>query len=288
MQVEKVDPIRIKYEGLDAGRHIVELEPLALSLRGASKLIASGGQVALTGRYSKREIGNSVRVYALPPQPGSYDNWVLVQAGLGLAAAVTVPLLPYIDVAIRTAATKATEALVNATIARWANKPKEMDAANKVAIRALEEMGHTARAAIQMAERLSLSNHAGVKLLVSAIGTSAQTLQVGHLESGAFPITETDRAEIEKVEPIEIGAEQVITVSISELDLVTKTCKVSVIGDDQPNRRVSGQITDPLLGVPNNPYSTAFDRQIPIAVKCKPQYSEGEIERIFISDAVQG
>jgi hypothetical protein len=287
MQVGKVDPIRIKFEGLDADKHIVELEPLALSLRGASKLIASGGQVALTGRYSKREIGNSVKVYALPPQSGSYDIWVLVQAGLGLAAAVTVPLLPYIDVAIRTAATKATEALVNATIARWANKPKEMDAANKVAVRALEEMGHTSRAAIQMAERLALSNHAAVKMLVNPIGTSAQTLQVGHSESGAFLVTETDRSEIEKVEPIEIGAEQVMTVIISELDLVTKTCKVSVVGDDQPSRRVSGQITDPVLGVPNNPYSTAFDGQAQIAVRCKPQYSEGEIDRVFISDTVQ-
>ncbi|MDR7225057.1 hypothetical protein [Aminobacter aminovorans] len=286
MQVEKIDPIRIKFEGLDADRHLVELEPLALSLRGASKLIASGGQVALIGRYSKRDVGNSVRVYALPPQPGSYDIWVHVEAGLGLAATAVVPLLPYIDVAVRTAATKATEALVNATIARWANRPKEMDAATTVAVTALQEMGHTTRAAMQMAERLALSNHAGVKMLVNPIGTSAQTLQVGHSESGAFPVTETDRAEIEKVEPIEIGAEKEMTVSISELDLVTKTCKVSIVGDDQPNRRVSGIVTDPLLSVPNNPYSTAFDKQIPIVVKCKPQYSEGEIDRVFISDAV--
>ncbi|MDR7034506.1 hypothetical protein [Mesorhizobium sp. BE184] len=285
MQVEKIDPIRIKYEGLDADRNIVELESLASSLRGASRLLVSSGQVALTGRYSKRDASNEVRAYALPPQAGSYDIWVMVQPIFAVGAAIAVPMLPYIDVMVRTAATKATEALVNATVARWSGRSKEMDQANQVAVKALEEMGHTSRAAIAMAERVALSNHPAAKLIVQPIGTSAQTLIIGHQESGAFSVNADDRAAIEHVEPVEIGSERVMTLTISELDLVTKTCKVTVVGDDSAAaRRVAGQITDPQIAQPNNPYSSAFDSQKPINVKCKPQYTEGELERLFISD----
>lgn len=281
MRVEKIEPIKIVFDGLDAENHQVELGALGIALQGASKLLGSGGQVALTGRFSKKEIANSVRVMALPPQPGSYEFWVLI-ASAGVAA--TVPLLPYIDVAVRTAATKATEALVNATIAKWAGKSKQMDAANDIAVKALEEMGHTSRAAIQLAERVTLANHGAVKQIVNPIGISAGTIQIGHSTSGAFPVTEQDRAEIEKTEPIEIGAERTMVVQITELDLVTKSCKLSIVGDDQMNRRVPGQITDPQIAVPNNPYSSAFDSQQPISVKCKPQYADGELDRLYISD----
>lgn len=75
-----------------------------------------------------------------------------------------------------------------------------------------------------------------------------------------------------------------MTVQITELDLVTKSCKVALIGDEQKNKRLPGQITDPQIAVPNNPYSSAFDSQTPINVKCKPQYADGELERIYISD----
>lgn len=281
MQVEKVDPIRVVFKGLDADNHQVELGALGVALQGASKLLGASGQVALTGRFSKKEIAGSIRVMALPPQPGSYEFWVLI-AGAG--AVVSAPLLPYIEVAARTAATKVTEAIVNATIARSAKRGKEMDSANAVAVKALEEMGHNTRAAMQLVERVTLAHHGAVRQIVNPIGTSAGTVQIGHAASGAFPITAEDRAEIEKVEPIEIGAEQTMTVQISELDLVTKSCKVSIIGSDQSSRRVPGQITDPQIAMPNNPYTSAFDGQKPIDVKCKPQYADGELDRLYISD----
>jgi len=281
MKVDKIDPIRIQFDGLDADSHLVELGTLATSLQGASKLLASGGQVALLGKFSKKDLNNTVRVLALPPQPGSYEIWVILAALGGTAVA---PLLPYIDVAVRTAATKVTEALVNATIARWAGRAKEAETANNVAVRALEEMGHTARSAMQMAERVAMANLASTRQLVSPIGLTAQTMQIGHADSGAFQITLQDRQEIGKSEPIDIGDEQVLSVRISELDLVTKTCKVSLVAEDYAGRRISGQITDPQILVPNNPYSTAFDSQTPLFIKCKPQYADGELDRLYISD----
>ncbi len=281
MRVENIDPIRIAFDGLDAGNHQIELGALGVALQGASKLIGAGGQVALTGRFSKKDVGSAVRVLAFPPQPGSYDVWVHV---LGVGAVLSTPLLPYVDIAIRTAATKATEALVNMTIAKWAGRKSEMETSSQIVMKALEEMGHNSRAAMQLAERVVLANHAGVKQFVNPIGISAATVQIGHASSGAFIVTERDKAEIERSEPVEIGAEQTMSIQISELDLVTRSCKISIVGDDITSRRVPGQITDPQIAMPNNPYSSAFDSQKPITVKCKPQYADGELDRIFISD----
>ncbi|SDP46346.1 hypothetical protein SAMN05428967_2233 [Phyllobacterium sp. YR620] len=281
MKVESIDPIRIKFEGLDAANHTVELTSLALSLQGAAKIIGASGQLALVGRTSKKDRAKAIRVLALPPQPGSYEFWVLVAT---ITASYTPPMLPIIEAAVKTAATRVTEAVVNATIAKWAGRKKEVDIANSVAIKALEEMGHTTRAAIEMVERVALANHSAAKMLVNPIGFSAETVQIGSVSSGAFAITASDRSEIEKQVAVEIGDETTLSLKITELDLITHSCKVSVIENQQETKRIPGQITDPQISVPNNPYSSAFDSQSVISVKCKPQYSNGEIEKLFISD----
>lgn len=285
LQVSEINPIPIRFDGRDAARNVLDLNALGVSLQGASRLVGSGAQVALTGRFSKKELPNSVRVYALPPRLGSYEIWVAVTAFGGAMA--TALLLPVVDTALKTAATKVTEALVNSTIARWAKRPREAEEANSIAVKALEEMGHTSRAAIALAERVALANYSGTRMLVNPIGISADTVQIGRSDAGAFPVGFLEKAEIERTEPIEIGDERVMTVHLSELDLVNKSCKLSSIDNDQLPKRIPGQITDPQLLVPNNPYSSAFDRQLPLRVKCKPQYSEGELEKLYISDTIR-
>ncbi|WP_028744209.1 hypothetical protein [Rhizobium leguminosarum] len=284
MNIEQIDPILLKFEGLDSDLHMVELGALAASLQGASKMIGAAAQVSLTGRFAKRDVGSSVRVLGLPPQPGSYEFWV---TAVTYGASVATPMLPIIQAAARTAATKATEAIVNSTIARWAGRKKEVQQSNDVAMKALEEMGHTARAAMEMVERVALSHHASTKLLVHPIGFSASTVQIGHTSSGAFKVTEADRQEIERVDPVEIGDERVLRVLITELDLVTKSCKVSIVDAEKSVKRVPGHITDPQITLPGNPYSSAFDSHSPIDVKCKPQYADGELDRLFISDVAK-
>jgi len=140
---------------------------------------------------------------------------------------------------------------------------------------------------MEMVERVAPSHHASTKLLVHPIGQSASTIQIGHVSSGAFKVTDADRQEIDRVEPVEIGDERVLRVLITELDLVTKSCKVSIVDDEKSIKRVPGHITDPQIPLPGNPYSRAFDSQLAIDVKCKPQYAEGELDRLFISDVAR-
>jgi hypothetical protein len=54
--------------------------------------------------------------------------------------------------------------------------------------------------------------------------------------------------------------------------------------NDDRNERTNGEITDPILLMPNNPYPAALNSHRWLAVVGKPQLKDGEIERLYISD----
>lgn len=280
MELDRFEPITLRYEGMDADHALVDLGQLGISLQGASKLIAGGGHIALTGKFNRNEYGETIRVLTRPARPGSYELTLLLAPLIPLAT----PFLPVIDAAVRTATTKIVEAAVNATIGRWAGRKPEADAAKDIAVTALQEMGHTSRIAIEAMERMAVAMHGPVKNIVAPIGQSTETLMIGTPSSGAFRVNAADKETIVARSPIEVGDETVWTVTLTELDLVTHSCKVSIANDEKPQRRIAGTITDPVIGTPNNPYSSAFDAQAPLEVRAKAQYVGGEIDRLFISN----
>lgn len=280
MAEEYFDPIILRYEGLDADRNFVDLGQLGASIQGASRIIAAGGNIALTGRFSKIDASAGVRVLTGAPRAGSYELPVYLAA---IAMPLT-PFLPLINEVAKSAATKVVEATVNAVIAKWAGRVVEAKAASEASITALQEMGHTSRDAIAAMERVCLSHHTAARQVVAPIGISAAVIQFGRIENGAFEIGQTDRVMIEQKADRQVEPERSWFIKITELDLVKRTCKISVIGDQDESRRIAGEITDPAVQMPNNAYSSAFDAQRPIRVRAKASVKAGEIERLFISD----
>jgi hypothetical protein len=153
-----------------------------------------------------------------------------------------------------------------------------------VAKKALEEMGQTSRAAIEAVERIALSQRPAVRLFVSPVGESCATARIGEDANGAILIDKPTRDAIEGPEPIEIGDTGRFEILLSELDLKNRSCKFSIRDDDDQDHRTNGEITDPILITPNNPYTAALNAQRWIAVVGKPQLKDGELERLYISD----
>lgn len=188
---------------------------------------------------------------------------------------------------MRAAATKAAEAIVNTAIARWAGSSRQADSNNQVAVTALEQMGYTSRAAIEAVERMAVASRQPIKLLATPVGVSTASVQIGSRENGALPITLVEKRAIDQAAEAQIGLERRVMVVITELDLLTHHCKVSFASDPDA-RRIFGVITDPVVEIPNNPYSRAFDAQTPIEVVAKPRYIGDEIDRMYISNTVLG
>jgi hypothetical protein len=98
-----------------------------------------------------------------------------------------------------------------------------------------------------------------------------------------FQLNSATRSAIDAPDPVEITDTRSYEIFISELDTKNRTCKFS-LRDDDPDHRISGEITDPVIQAAHNPYLEAFAAQRWVSVLGKAQLKDGEMEKLFISD----
>jgi hypothetical protein len=258
--------IPIKYQGLDADRHEIEIISLGQSLQGAGKLIKAAGSVVLPQRLSA-----GLRVVVKSQSAGCYELIALL--------VLAHPILPFLV----PAAQKVIEVVVNGAIARFSSKPEAADHMTEIATTALQEMGMTSRQVIEAAVKISENNRGAVGQFITPVGDTCHTALIGHEENGALLFDIDDRKAIESKRS-EIGEEGSFTILITELDLENVTCKFHVRGERE-DKRYAGTITDPALVMPNNPYSFALHEQQWLNVRGKPEMSSGEMTRLYISNS---
>jgi hypothetical protein len=277
------EEIVIRYDGLDAAQHMVELGALGQSIQGASRLLGSAGSIVVTGQFAKQSNALTVRVLAGQPRAHCWELPAIVVTLTPAAA----PMLPAIQEAAKKAATKAVTGIVNYAISKLGGKKTEMQMAQEIAVKALEEMGQTSRTAIEAIERLATSQRPAVKLFVSPVGESCSVARIGREDYGAISVDPAMRQIIDASEPAQILEMADYEILISEFDLRNRSCKFSLRNQENPNDRFSGEITDPVTQAPQNPYSEALNKQRWLRVKAKAQLRNGEMEKLFILDVAQ-
>lgn len=277
------DPIVLRYEGLEASRHLIDLRQVGISIQGAAQILGSAGHVVVTGQYAKRVHALSVRVLASTPRDGSWE----LPAVIMTAAPMAIPMLPTFAEISKKVATSAATRIFNYVIAKLGGHSNEAKMAFDLAEKALSEMGQTSRHAIDAVERIATNQRPAARLFVVSIGESCSYVTVGEQSDGAISVDKSMRDAIEAPDPREIGSTQTFRIFISELDLKNRTCMVSFLDDPEPDQeyRLSGEISDPVLHAPNNPYSAALASQTTLEVIAKPELRDGEIEKLYILDA---
>jgi hypothetical protein len=274
------DPLILRYEGLDADRHLVDLGQVAVSLQGAAQLIGSASSAMITGQYAKRAPALSVRVYAGVARDGCWELPAIIMPVVPL----TVALFPSFAEAGKQAATKAVTAAVNYVVAKVSGQSNDVKRTLDSLDKAVAELGQTARHGYDAIERMAAQQRPAARNLVLPIGQSCSVIFLGKKEDGAIPIDGVTRSAIDAPDPVEITDTGPYEVFISELDTKNRTCKFSLRDDDQ-DHRISGEITDPVIQSAHNPYLEAFAAQRWVLVLGKAQLKDGEMEKLFISDA---
>lgn len=274
------EPIVLSYKGLETDQNVIDLGQLGASIQGAARLLGSAGTLVETGQFVKKEAALSVRVVAGQPKPGSYELVAFIVSVTPMVA----PIFPVIQDFGKSLATKAVTGVVNYAIATLGGRKSEAQMAMELADKALTEMGQTSRTAIEAMERVAVSQRPAIKMFIAPVGRSCATAQVGEQANGAIAVDKLTRDVIDSPVPIDIGPTGKFEILISELDLKNKSCKFSLRDDDDPDHRTNGEITDPVLLTPNNPYAAALDSQRWINVIGKPHLKDGEIDRLYISD----
>jgi hypothetical protein len=275
------DPVILRYDGLDADRHLVDLGQVAVSLQGAAQLIGSASSAMMTGQYAKRSPALSVRVYAGIARDGCWELPAIIVPVAPVAAAMFPPIA---EIGKR-AATKAVTAAVNYVVAKVSGQSNDVKRTLDSLDRAVAELGQTARYGYDALERMAAQQRPAARNLVVPIGQTCSVIYLGSKDDGAIPIDSVTRAAIDAPDPLEITDTASYEIFISELDHKNRTCKFSLRNDDDPDHRISGEITDPVIQAAHNPYLEAFAAQRWLTVLGKAQIKDGEMEKLFISDA---
>lgn len=272
------EPITIRFDGLDADHHEIELSVLAESLSGLSQIISASAHFAMTGAAATRKDLQRVRVFARPPRDGCF----IVDAVVNFAR--EHPIIK--DYAVQVVA-PLTVGVVTWIFTSAAGKKEEMKLLQTSLDTAIRQLGEQNQQTVTqlvntievMADRL----RPAARKAVAPLGRSARTLSVTAGVEKGVQLDEADRDAILSKANITVDDERTYQVLISELDMQTGACLVEIEGDE-PTGRHPARITDPVFSLPNNAYVTAMAAKVSLTVRAKATYQEGRIERLYISN----
>lgn len=270
--VVQFEPIIIRYEGLDAERHEIELGQLGESIQGFAKAIAVAANYAYTGNAAVHYDALDVRVLAVPvKEHHCFELWAQIQpivmtkefwAGAVVAVGgVLTPVLSYIF------------------SKRTGEEMKHLSDALQLSIGANQAVTEKL---VSTVEKLADALNPSVRKALAPIDRSCAQIDLYQAANKVQSMdTETKKA-------FSVGGSKVadhskqFTGVISELNMLTGTCQVMLDGNEKP---VAGKILDPVCEQPNNPYATALASQMPIAFVAKYELdAEGVLTKLHIFD----
>lgn len=267
-------PIFIRYDGLDADAHVVEISDLATSLKGLGRILTVVGTFAVNQKLMERSSARPVRIVAGPPRDGCVTfqlamTWLDQHQFIGATVSGMAVLL------------------VGYVFKRAAGQKEEMKHLREALEVAIRELGHRDEPIIarllDTVDRMADVLKPAARQAVAPVGRTAGTLTVGEGGSAGRQVV-VDKAErdaIDAASPIEIGPEETIGFLFTEMNLDSRTCKVST--DLANPARYAADITDPEILTPHNAYADAFAAQRMLTVRAKPTLRDGAVERWYIS-----
>lgn len=268
------EPIRIRFDGLDAASHEMEMGAFAESLIGLSRIIGITANFAETQRFVQHKDALDVRVIAGAPEPHCFELMVWVRwiaehplfAGTG--GLLTVALITYV-------------------FNRAAGQREEMKHLRGALDLAIKELGYRDQAVVDRLlgtiDKMADALKPATRQAVAPLGETAETLTVGDIRhEREVVLGEPEKTAILAEEDMEVGEESTYHMTITELDTESGSCRVYL--RDEPETPYKGKITDPLLAIPNNPYALALASKNEIMVKAKPTLKDGLIRQLYISN----
>lgn len=270
------EPITIRYDGMDAEKHEIELVALGDSIRGLGRIINVAANFAATQKYIQHQDAMAVRVVAKPPQAHCFEmvailQWVSQNAlAANVVGGLTVILVSYI-------------------FAKLAGNKAEMKELRGALDTAIKELGNRDQKIVdrllETVDKMATALKPAAKQAVAPIGKTASTLSVYGNGVRSINVGLAEREAIEAVDPPQISDEGTFIIRFHEMNIDNTSCKVSF--EDEPDERTPAVITDPVATLPNNAYANAFASQAYIQVKGKVATRDDKIEKLYVSDIVK-
>lgn len=269
----QISPIAIRYEGGDAAFHEIDLNQLGASIQGFSRVIAVCAHLARTGRYNKQFDALSVKVYAAPvTEHHCYE----ILAHIKDVAASKELWSGFGGVSLTL--------LVQYVFSR--RSEAEMKHLSEALKQSMGQNASMAGRLLATIEKMADALQPAARQAMAPVGDSCRSIGV-YSDQSSQPDVVLDEATKERLSsrPISsIEAARSYLACITEMDMETGTCRVSLDGE-QGTSRIPAVITDPVGRIAGNPYAHAMANAKPIRFIAKAEINgDGDILKLYISD----
>lgn len=277
-------PIPVEYKGLYAEDSFLDAQQLGRSLVGLGRISNSTLHFYFEGSVSTDPRLFGSRFYVGPPKQGS-----VIFELVAMAASGSLPL--YFSVLCEVAdqyIPKLMGALIFWRIGRKSEFDQVLEGLLEIANRHDEfardvHQGH-------MRDKEWLQQHItdlaralvpAMRELPDPVGKSCNELKIGSTEvTEPVAIDEPTAQVLQSKEELIVADMRQYRGLFLGVDTTNGSCRIEVEGGI-----VRGKITDPALEVVENVYTHALDTHRPVLITAKPVLREGEIKRLYISDA---
>ena len=285
MDDEIFEPIPIRYTGLFADSHLVDANQFGRSVSGIARIGNNICHVlffAEIARAKKHKIGFYVR----PSKENGLLQEIVAVMNNGAMPMLFHPLLLKLGAVF---VVRIFDAVVKTALGRKGDAALAIEKLHDLATQQMEfsSVVHTShmqdKAWMQsMIEHLVSDNRGPLRELPAPVGHSVRQMQIGRLHVG--PTIDEPAAEVLRArETLELGDAVEYDVFVEGVFKTNGACRLRLLNDHE--RIVAGKITDPALTIPNNIYTAALDRGVPLRVTAKPTLKNGVIQTLYVSDA---
>jgi hypothetical protein len=279
------DPIPVRYNGFYADQHFVDGQEFGRSIIGTSKLSNSICHFIFTGQITHDPRPYGIRFFVGPAKENCY-----VQKLFAFASSGQLPLFSPIIIAV---AKKLTELIFDAVVKEVAGRKDELHAALGIISSMVENNAELTRQLLDgnlqnqhwmqtRIHELALEGRSPLRDVAEPVGRSVKTIRYGeqpHALTIDEPVAEALRLRGEVV----VGDSTTYRVKLEGVFKTSGACRVRLLDHGVV---VVGKVTDPAVAHSENLYARALADGIELIITAKPTLKDGQIAKLFISDAV--
>lgn len=275
-----LEGIFLKYDGRDAGHHVIEARHLGSSLIGVDRIVNDSLVLLTTGRAPKRGERYTFYVVAKEPRAGSVEILTALQN-----APLVLPLVH--EFVVNMGAEYVQQFLSWVLCWHGGRKGEAIEHMEQMnALVAEMNRSHEAQTTAWQSYSLAVIEKLkpAARQIVEPIGRSASSLAIS---GGSIPATTIDEPMAEAIrsrEEIELTDMEQITFRIDGITKHNRQLRVEFPG--RLGSYVSAEVRDPIFDTDTNPYIDAFAAGSWVRVEARRALRSGALYKLYVMNFV--
>lgn len=288
-----VSEMGLKFDGLDADKHILDTLQLSASLEGNARLYRLVAHYCYHGEIIKPRAQSDLHCFSMPAKEGSFEETLVILTGVAhqIPAFADVYktsldwLISKVMGFIKDKLSGQGDVNELAEIIKLhAEKDAELQAilANGL-IKSNDQLANLQSKLIDTLPLLVEAAQPSIRKALRPLGKSCSKLTQFANHDEPVVITEAEALAIRSDEDLVVGkADYFNIMRFHSLNLDTGACRIEVEGFEG---LINGKVDDITLKQPGNGYSNALHLHQAITVRARPVLKNQELHKLFITEA---